>query len=61
LGSSGLDINAYYMGKFGKIWSETSKKQVKTTFPSNLQHTHNPLDDALEQAEIFEKLILSKS
>ncbi len=49
------------MGKFGKIWSETSKKQVKTTFPSNLQHTHNPLDDALEQAEIFEKLILSKS
>ncbi len=42
------------MDKFGKIWSETTKKQVKTTFQSNLQHTHNALADALEQVEIFE-------
>lgn len=51
-----LDIKAYFMGKTGSKWGETTKKQVKEKFPSTQKHTHNALDDALEQAEIFEKM-----
>lgn len=56
-GISGLDIKAYYMGKLNTTWSETTKKRVVVKFPSIHQHTHNALDDAVEQAEIFEKLL----
>lgn len=55
-GISGLDIKAYYMGKLGTIWSETTKRRVTEKFTSTHKHTHNALDDAIEQAEIFEKL-----
>ena len=56
-GISGLDIKAYYMGKFGTTWSDTSKKRFDKRFLSKKPHTHNALDDAIEQAEIFEKLL----
>ncbi len=56
-GISGLDIKAYYMGQFGKIWGETTKKNFDKRFLSGRKHTHNALDDAIEQAEIFEKLL----
>lgn len=53
-GISGLDIKAYYMGMKKCSWSDTIKKKVRADFPSKTQHTHNALDDAIEQAEIFE-------
>lgn len=56
-GISGLDIKAYYAGKFGKTWGDTSKKKFDRRFLSDKKHTHNALDDAIEQAEIFEKLL----
>ena len=56
-GISGLDIKAYYSGKFSKQWSETTKSKFDKRFLSNKPHTHNALDDAIEQAEIFEKLL----
>lgn len=56
-GISGLDIKAYYMGAMGKTqWTETSKRNLDPRFipdPNELPHTHNALDDAREQAEIF--------
>ena len=55
-GISGLDIKAYFMGKHNTLWSETVKKKVRTFYPSKTAHTHNALDDAIEQAEIFEKM-----
>lgn len=58
-GISGLDIKAYYMGKLNTTWSETTKKRVAEKFAPSYKHTHNALDDALEQAEIFEKLLKS--
>jgi len=60
-GISGLDIKAYYMGKFGTSWGETAKKRLGKRFlPSSHKHTHNALDDAIEQAEIFRKILEHK-
>jgi len=56
-GISGLDVKAYYMGMKNCNWSETIKKKVRSEFPSKRKHTHNALDDAIEQAEIFEKML----
>ncbi len=56
-GISGLDIKAYYMGVFGKeYWSDTSKSRLDKRFLGESPHTHNALDDAREQAEIFLKI-----
>lgn len=55
-GISGLDIKAYFMGKHGVTWSETVKKKVRLLYTSKTRHTHNALDDAIEQAEIFKKM-----
>ena len=52
-GISGLDIKAYFMGRHRVLWQETNKKSVRTLYPSQTHHTHNALDDAKEQAEIF--------
>jgi DNA polymerase III epsilon subunit-like protein len=56
-GISGLDIKAYYMGKLGTSWSNTTKNRLEGEFLSDKPHTHNALDDAIEQADIFEKLL----
>lgn len=56
-GVSGLDIKAYAMGKHRLSWGETVKKNVKKFYPTNQPHTHNALDDAKEQAEMFGKMI----
>jgi ribonuclease T len=56
-GISGWDIKAYYAGITGKKrWSDTSKRMIEADYLSSRPHTHNALDDAKEQAEIFEKL-----
>lgn len=56
-GHSGLDIKAYYMGALGKTrWAETGKRSIDRRFrpnPHEFPHTHNGLDDAREQAELF--------
>jgi ribonuclease T len=53
-GINALDIKAYYMGKFNCDWRETTKNKmnIKSVYP----HTHNALDDAIEQADIFNQL-----
>ncbi len=59
-GIAALDIKALYMGKTGCKWSEsTSDKMVKRLNPVR-RGTHDALDDALFQAELF-RLILSRS
>jgi DNA polymerase III epsilon subunit-like protein len=56
-GISGLDIKAYYMGALGKrTWADTAKRNMEKRFLSDAPHTHNALDDAREQAEIFLKV-----
>ncbi|MBI3817917.1 MAG: hypothetical protein HY286_04440 [Planctomycetes bacterium] len=53
-------MKALAMGLFQKPrWGDTTKNKLPAEVRSNLPHTHNALDDAKEQAEIFVK-ILSK-
>ncbi len=56
-GISGIDIKAYYMGKLNTAWGETTKKKMDPKFRSSRKHTHNALDDAIEQGEISKKLL----
>ena len=60
-GISGLDIKAYFMGKHRSSWSETTKKKIRSLYPPKTPHTHNALDDALEQAEIFASMLPTSS
>lgn len=56
-GISGLDIKAYYMGMKRCNWGQTTKRKLDQKFKTNKPHTHNALDDSIEQAEIFEKML----
>jgi ribonuclease T len=56
-GIGGIDIKAYYMGLSGCTWEETrSSRILKKYKDSSRQHTHNALDDAIEQAEMFKRM-----
>ncbi len=55
-GINAIDIKAYYMGKFNTAWTETSKNKLDIRFKSEHPHTHNALDDAIEQADTFLKI-----
>lgn len=60
-GFGALDIKAYYMGFSGCSWGETTSSQLPREFQSNHPATHNALDDATAQGEIFEKLLKARS
>ena len=59
-GHSALDIKAFYMGKTGVDWEQTSMKHMSSHYLEERHLTHNALADAQDQAEIF-KLILQQS
>lgn len=56
-GHKALDIKAYFMGLTGVPWEEAGFSQVTEYF--NIQHplTHNALQDAIDQAEVFRKML----
>lgn len=56
-GHSALDIKSYYMGKYHTTWRETSMKRMPADVHAPDQPlAHNALEDAIQQAEIFERL-----
>ncbi len=61
-GHSALDIQAYYMGAFRTTWWETGMRRLPPEIHSpDRPLAHNALDDAIQQAEIFEKLLQSQN
>lgn len=56
-GIGGIDIKSYYMGIAGCAWEDTRSSRIPAEFKGNSRHTHNALDDAVEQAEMFELMI----
>lgn len=56
-GHSALDLKAFYMGLAGVTWSETSMARIADHFPPRRPLTHNALQDALDQADLFEQLL----
>jgi len=56
-GIGGIDIKSYYMGMSGGTWEDTKSSRIPPEFKaSSLRHTHNALDDAIEQAELFRRM-----
>ena len=56
-GHSALDIKAYYMGQFGTRWEDTSMQRISSFFLDERKLTHNALQDAQDQAIIFQKIL----
>jgi len=51
--SGGMDIKSMYATKANVTVSASSKRQMPKHLLSKIKHTHNPLDDAMGQAEQF--------
>lgn len=56
-GHNALDIKAFYMGASGVSWRETSGSKMRQLFSEDRELTHNALEDAVEQADIFERIL----
>ena len=56
-GHSALDIKAYFMGKNGVDWGQTSMQHMSQHFLEERHLTHNALADAQDQAEIFSMIL----
>ncbi|MBT0461659.1 3'-5' exonuclease [Morganella morganii] len=52
-GFTAIDIKAYYMGFTGCSWSETKSSLMAKRLSPITQPSHNALDDAKFQAELF--------
>lgn len=55
-GFGGIDIKSYYMGITGCAWEDTRSSRIANEFKSPSPHTHQALDDAIEQGEMFRKM-----
>lgn len=51
--SRGFDIKTALAVKFGRTINKSGRSRIPETVKSQYAHTHNALDDAIEQAEIF--------
>jgi len=56
-GIAALDIKAFYMGLSGCTWQQTTSRQLPAEFQPSRPQTHDALQDALAQADIFQKLL----
>ena len=56
-GHRSLDIKALYMGIFAVPWDETSMSEVTKTLGLSIELSHNALEDAQDQACIFDTLL----
>ncbi len=56
-GHSALDIKALYMGMKRVPWRSTSFRHISANELDNRELKHNALEDAIDQGEIFSKLL----
>jgi DNA polymerase III epsilon subunit-like protein len=56
-GHAAIDIKAFYMGLAGVPWSQTSWRNIKPEFKDEHSLTHHALQDALDQAAMFRKML----
>ena len=56
-GHTALDIKSFFMGLAGVTWEETTKRYIVPRYLSNQQFTHHALRDAMDQAQIFSKML----
>jgi len=58
--SSALDMKTIYQQKASVTVSNAGRTDLPAALRSSREHTHNALDDAIEQAEIFNRLFVWK-
>jgi DNA polymerase III epsilon subunit-like protein len=56
-GHSPIDIKGVYMGLHGVTWEESSMEYVRQRYTGEGELTHNALEDAQLQADIFEAML----
>lgn len=56
-GFAALDIKAFYMGAFGVEWRQTKSSHMAVNLQPRGSATHNALDDARFQAELFDLML----
>lgn len=56
-GIAPLDIKAYFMGLKGVEWEDTRSSRIPGMFKGPAAQTHNALDDARSQAQMFERML----
>lgn len=56
--SSALDMKTMYQQKAGVTLDRAGRAELPAQLASGRAHTHNALDDAVEQAEIFNRLFV---
>ena len=56
-GHVALDIKAMYMGLTGVDFAETSMRYLMPRYLGDRQFTHHALRDAMDQGEIFQKIL----
>ncbi|MCH9269909.1 3'-5' exonuclease [Pantoea ananatis] len=59
-GFSAIDIKAYFMGLTGSTWVDTKSSNIVKILHPQSQPSHNALDDARFQAELFSIMINKK-
>ncbi len=60
-GYAALDMKAYYMGRYGVPWTATSMAKVFSRYRLDWKLSHNALRDALDQAELFRRMLPENS
>jgi DNA polymerase III epsilon subunit-like protein len=56
-GYSALDIKAFYMGMTGALWAQSTFTHIATHYFEGRSLTHNALQDARDQALIFQAML----
>ena len=56
-GHNALDIKAFYAGRTGAAWSETSLRHIATRYGGAPALSHNALSDAIDQAGLMAAML----
>jgi DNA polymerase III epsilon subunit-like protein len=56
-GHTAIDIKAFYMGMARVRWSQTAWRFISPKYITENHLTHHALQDALDQAELFKKML----
>lgn len=56
-GHVALDVKAYYMGKFGTTFADSSMSRLSPRYLDGKPLSHNALHDARDQADLFRAIV----
>ena len=53
-------MRSYFMGSHGEKGLKSNKRRYKRYYPTDIPHTHDPLDDAREQGDIWQQMVVAR-